>query len=124
MKTIALDTTKETAAWLVHNVQDEPVLVTLPDGNRYVISHADDLQTEVELLRSNQRFLSFLDEAREDQARYSIEEVRQILGEEDEPDELLENDGRFTARVAEARAEFRAGKGVPLEGVKQVQGLE
>ena len=47
MKTIALDAQKDTAAWLRTNVQDEPVLVTLPDGNRYIISHADDLQTEV-----------------------------------------------------------------------------
>ena len=79
MKTIALDSQKDTATWLLTNVQDEPVLVTLPDGNRYVISHADDLQTEVELLRSNQRFISFLDEAKKDRSRYSLDEVRSIL---------------------------------------------
>ena len=124
MKTIALDTTKDTAAWLIRNVQDEPVLVTLPDGNRYVITHADDLQTEVELLRHNQRFLSFLDEAKKDQTRYSYEEVRQSLEVEEEAAELLENDDRFLARVAESRAEFRAGKGIPLEEVKRRHGLD
>lgn len=124
MKTIALDTTKDTAAWLVHNVQDEPVLVTLPDGNRYVISHADDLQTEVELLRHNQRFLRFLDEAKKDQPRYSFEEVRRTLTAEDEAAELLENDDRFHARVAESGAEYRAGLGISPEEVKRTQGLE
>ena len=79
MKTIALDAQKDTAAWLRTNVQDEPVLVTLPDGNRYIISHADDLQTEVELLRINQRFISFLDKAKEDNSRHSLEEVRALL---------------------------------------------
>jgi hypothetical protein len=52
MKTIALDSQKGTGAWLLTNVLEEPVLVTLPDGNRYIISHADDLETEVELLRN------------------------------------------------------------------------
>jgi hypothetical protein len=79
MKAIALDSTKPTAAWLTENVKDEPVLVTLPDGNRYVISHADDLQTEIELLRQNLEFMTFLDEARTERARHSLEEVRQIL---------------------------------------------
>jgi hypothetical protein len=79
MKTIALDSQKDTAVWLRTHVQDEPVLVTLPDGNRYMISHADDLQTEVELLRSNQRFIGLLDEARKDASRHSMEEVKRIL---------------------------------------------
>jgi hypothetical protein len=74
-----LDNTRDTASWLIQNVQDEPVLVTLPDGNRYLISHADDLQTEVEMLRTNQRFLSLLDEAKQDQTRHSLEEVRKML---------------------------------------------
>lgn len=79
MKTIALDSQKDTAVWLRTHVQDEPVLVTLPDGNRYMISHADDLQTEVELLRNNQRFMSFLEEAKKDDSRHSLEEVRAVL---------------------------------------------
>jgi hypothetical protein len=79
MKTIALDSQKDTAAWLLANVQEEPVLVTLPDGNRYVISHADDLQTEVDLLRTNQRFISFLEEAKSDPVRHSLEAVRAMM---------------------------------------------
>jgi hypothetical protein len=79
MKTIALDESQVTALHLLRSADDEPVLVSTPNGQRYLISHADDLQTEVELLRNNQRFMSFLDDAKQDQTRYSIEEVRQML---------------------------------------------
>lgn len=79
MKTIALEDLQSSAASLLNSAQDEPVLVSLPDGTRYLISNADDLQTEVELLRRNQEFLNFLDEAREDPVRHSIEEVRRLL---------------------------------------------
>lgn len=43
-----------------------------------------------------------------------------LIGFESEDDWFdfrLENDPRFLARVAEARASLRAGKGVPLEDV-------
>jgi hypothetical protein len=82
MKTIALDSQKDTGAWLLTNVLEEPVLVTLPDGNRYIISHADDLETEVELLRNNQRFISFLEAARSDPERHSLADVRAALATE------------------------------------------
>ena len=124
MKTIALDDSQSPTLHLLQSADDEPVLVSTPDGQRYLISHADDLQTEVELLRCNQKFLSFLDEAKQDTVRYDLEAVRRILREEDAADELLENDERFTARVAEARAEFRDGKGIPLEEVKRIAGVE
>ena len=124
MKTITLDDSQSPALHLLQSADDEPVLVSTPDGQRYLISHADDLQTEVELLRCNQKFLGFLDEAKQDTVRYDLEAVRRILREEDAADDLLENDERFTARVAEARAEFRDGKGIPLEEVKRILGLE
>ena len=48
-----------------------------------------------------------------------------LFQDEDEADDyLLENDDRFLARVAESRAEFRAGKGIPLEEVKRMLGLD
>ena len=50
--------------------------------------------------------------------------VHLFRDEEEADDYLLENDGRFLARVAESRAEFRAGKGIPLEEVKRILGLE
>lgn len=40
--------------------------------------------------------------------------------DEEADDYFLENDGRFLARVAESRAEFRSGKGIPLEEVKRI----
>lgn len=123
MKSITLDPSQSPALRLLQSADDEPVLVSTPDGERYVISHADDLQTEVELLRNNHRFLSFLDEAKGDTVRYDIEEVRRQLGMTD-ADEVLENDDRFLSRVAESRAEFRAGKGIPLEEVKRIPGLK
>lgn len=82
MKTIALDSQTDTGAWLLTNVLEEPLLVTLPDGNRYIISHADDLETEAELLRNNQRFISFLEAARSDSERHSLADVRAALATE------------------------------------------
>lgn len=80
MKTITLDPSQSSALRLVQSADDEPVPVSTPAGRRYLISHADDLQTEVELLRSNHRFLSFLDEAKRDPVRYDLKAVWQQPG--------------------------------------------
>jgi hypothetical protein len=46
--------------------------------------------------------------------------VHVFSDEEEADDYLLENDDRFLARVAESRAEFRAGNGIPLDEVKRI----
>ncbi len=80
MKSITLDPSQGPSLRLLQSADDEPVIVSTPDGQRYLISHADDLQMEIELLRNNHRFLSLLDEAKSDPARHSMEEVKQQLG--------------------------------------------
>jgi len=41
-----------------------------------------------------------------------------FAGEDDWFDYRLENDPRFAARIAQARASFRAGKAIPWEDVQ------
>jgi len=80
MKTIALEDSQSPALRLLQSADDEPVLVSTPVGQRYLLSHAGDLQTEVELLRCNQKFLIFLDEANRDPVRHSLVDIQRQLG--------------------------------------------
>ena len=59
--------------------REETVLITTEDGESFVVSAADDFESEVELLRRNHRFLSVLDRLKADTEAISIEEAEKSL---------------------------------------------
>lgn len=79
MKTIDLSVEHLSAEELLAKAQGESVVVKAADGSSFVLSAADDLSTEVELLRRNHQFLTLLDEFKRDQTKVSLEEVERQL---------------------------------------------
>ncbi|MDA0832495.1 MAG: hypothetical protein O2955_20685 [Planctomycetota bacterium] len=79
MKTIDLSTENLTAEELLERAVGESVMIKAVDGTSYILSAAEDLTTEVELLRRNHEFLSLLDTLKEDSSRISLEDVERRL---------------------------------------------
>ena len=79
MKTIDLAKGPLTVEELLATARDESIIVQSTDGSSFVVSAADDLTTEIELLRRNHRFLGLLDSLKEDQRTVSLEEVEEQL---------------------------------------------
>ena len=48
-------------------------------GDSFLVSHVDEFATEVELLRQNHKFLTLLDEFKENQDTISLAQVEQQL---------------------------------------------
>ena len=75
MKTIDLNSTSLSVDELLNSARHESVMVKSADGATFVLSAADDLTTEVELLRRNHEFLTLLDSCKQDQRTISLEEA-------------------------------------------------
>ncbi len=80
MKTI--DLTKETTSLeeLLQVARDEPTLLRAANGESFLLSAADELTAEVELLRLNHDFLAYLDEIKGSAEAIPLEEVERRLG--------------------------------------------
>jgi hypothetical protein len=59
--------------------REEVLVVTTEEGDSFVISTADDFDTEVQLLRRNHRFLSMLDEFKKDEENIPLDEAEKTL---------------------------------------------
>ena len=59
--------------------KDEVVVLRQPDGSVFAISQLSDFEVEVELLRNNPDFLSFLRQASREDATISLEDLRSEL---------------------------------------------
>jgi hypothetical protein len=79
MKTIDLAKDHLSADELVDAARPESVMVKSTDGATFFLSGADELTTEVELLRRNHRFLQLLDTWKGDRRTLSLEEVEKRL---------------------------------------------
>ncbi len=79
MKTVKLTSHPLSVAELLRMVREDVVVVTTDEGDSFVISTADDFDTEAELLRQNHRFLTMLDEFKRDEGRILLEEAEQKL---------------------------------------------
>ncbi|MCI0486771.1 MAG: hypothetical protein L0229_09245 [Blastocatellia bacterium] len=64
---------------LLAKARQGSVLVQDAAGDRYLLSPADDLALEVELLRKNHEFLIFLDSCKAEEKTLSMEEVEKRL---------------------------------------------
>jgi PHD/YefM family antitoxin component YafN of YafNO toxin-antitoxin module len=57
----------------------EPVLVTTEKGESFLVSSADNFETEVELLRRNHTFLALLDGLKQEEETISLAEAEEKL---------------------------------------------
>ena len=79
MKTIDLAKKILSVDELLNSARKESVILKSADGTCFVLSAADDLTTEVELLRRNHAFLTLLDAHKQDQKTIPLEEVEKRL---------------------------------------------
>jgi hypothetical protein len=59
--------------------KDQLVVLRQPDGTLFAISHVDDFDVEVELLRNNAEFMQFLKELGKEKGVISLEDLRKEL---------------------------------------------
>jgi hypothetical protein len=59
--------------------KDAVVVLRRPDGSAFAVSQLGDFEVEVELLRNNPDFLSFLKQLSREEASISMEELRKEL---------------------------------------------
>jgi hypothetical protein len=79
VKTVDLAAHPLTLDELLESARDEAVVVKAADGVTFVVSAADDLTSEIELLRRNHQFLTLLDSWKEDQTRIPLEDAERRL---------------------------------------------
>jgi hypothetical protein len=79
MKTVDLATENLSLSGLLALARKESVLLQDADGERFLLSLADDFAEEVELLRKNHEFLVFLDECKNETKTVSLDEVEKRL---------------------------------------------
>ena len=79
MKTVDLSKKPLSVDELLDSARHESVIVKSADGATFLLSGADELTTEVELLRRNHRFLELLDTWKQDHRTLTLEEVEERL---------------------------------------------
>ncbi len=79
MKTLKLTSHMPSVKDLLRMAQKDTVLVTTEDGDSFVISSADDFNTEVQLLRQNHTFLTMLDDFKSEAEIIPLNDVEKKL---------------------------------------------
>ncbi|MBW1717191.1 MAG: hypothetical protein JRJ77_15445 [Deltaproteobacteria bacterium] len=79
MKTINLSSHQLSVIELLRMARNDALLVKSQDGDTFIISTADEFDSEVELLRQNHSFLAMLDEFKKEENTISFEEVERNL---------------------------------------------
>jgi hypothetical protein len=81
MNTIAIDLTQQpiSLADLLNIARQGSVILRDASGEQFILSHADDFALEVELLRQNRDFLTYLDAGKNEKNTLSLDEVEKLL---------------------------------------------
>jgi len=79
MKSIDLVKEQPNLSEVIQLAEKEPVLLLAPNGHQFVVSEADDFDSEVEALRNSRRFQQFLDERMRNQCRTPIEDIEKEI---------------------------------------------
>ena len=82
MKAFDLDKENLKLSQIFSFARNEPVLLVADNGEEFIISKADDFETEVEALRNSESFKKFLDERSKNKTTFSLEEVEKEIDEE------------------------------------------
>jgi hypothetical protein len=79
MTVIELAETHPTLDEVIGMARDGVVVLRKPDGSAYALAQLDDFEVEVELLRNNPDFLSFLRQLSREDASIPLEDLRKEL---------------------------------------------
>jgi hypothetical protein len=79
MTVIELAETHPTLDEVIGLAKDGVVVLRKPDGSAFAVAQLDDFEVEVELLRRNPDFMSFLRQLSREEASISLEDLRQEL---------------------------------------------
>lgn len=79
MTVIELTGTHPTLEEVMGLARDGVVVLRRPDGSAFAVAPLDEFEVEVELLRNNPDFLSFLRELSREEASISLEDLRKEL---------------------------------------------
>jgi hypothetical protein len=79
MTVIDLAVTQPTLAEVIGLAKDGVVVLRQPEGSAFALAQLDDFEVEVELLRNNPDFLSFLRQLSREEASISLEDLRREL---------------------------------------------
>ncbi len=82
MKAIDLNKENLKLSQIFSFARNEPVLLVVGNGEEFIISKADDFETEVEALRNSESFQKFLDERSKYKTTFSLEEVEKEIDAE------------------------------------------
>ena len=79
MTVIELAETHPTLDEVIGLAKDGVVVLRKPDGSAFAVAQLDDFEVEVELLRNNPDFLSFLRQLSREDASIPLEDLRKEL---------------------------------------------
>jgi len=82
MKAIDLKKERFELSQIFNFARLETVLLLSKDGEEFIISRADDFESEVEALRNSITFQAFLEKRSKCKVRYSIEEIEKEIEDE------------------------------------------
>jgi hypothetical protein len=80
VKVIELKNGRPTVDKLIGMAKDELVVLRKPDGSMYALSHVDEFDVEVELLRNNAEFMKLMKKLSRQKAVISLQDLRKELG--------------------------------------------
>ncbi len=80
MKIIELSESQILLDELLETARRETVILQKADNERFVLSLVDEFALEIELLRNNEEFMTYLDELFSQEATIPLEEVEKELG--------------------------------------------
>jgi len=79
MKMIELAQNEPTLHEVVDLAKDELVVLRRPDGSLFAVAPVDDFDVEVELLKNNPEFMTFLKQISQEEATISLQDLRSEL---------------------------------------------
>lgn len=80
MTVIELADSRPTLDEVIGMAKDGVVVLRKPDGSAFALAPMDDFEVEVELLRNNPDFLSFLRRLSREEASIPLDDLRRELG--------------------------------------------
>ncbi|CBN53663.1 MULTISPECIES: hypothetical protein [Kamptonema] len=80
MRIIELESGEFTLDEVMILAKSEAIVLRKPDGGMFALAPIDDFDVEVELLKKNTEFMSFLKELSKEKATISLKSLRAELG--------------------------------------------
>lgn len=82
MKAIYLEKEKFDFNRICNLARTESVLLLTKDGEEFILSRADDFESEVEALRNSAEFQAFLDRRSQCKVKFALEDIEKKVDEE------------------------------------------